>query len=260
MPVSTNPLWPAFLSVLLTVTILLATVASAVFLGRRRLARAEAEFTTRLVRVEDAERERIAAEVHDDFGGHITVIHEILAAFDRGLPDPRPDTAPLGRSLRELQHLHENVRNLAHRLHPTRVDKAGLAHAMRELADQLALETGAAIHLEGLDQKLPGRDAGWALYRVAQEAVRNAVRHGGASVVRVAFGHHQGLLELAVTDNGRGFDVDRVQSSLEGGIGLRLMRERARAVGGVLHIESRAGAGTTIRCRLPDAHLESPDA
>lgn len=220
-------------------------------MGQRRLARAESRFTSELVRAQDVEREQVSAEVHDDFGNNLTIVANNLTRLQQLIAPLEVDPAPLRGAIAEVNNVAEGIRNLAHRLHPTRVDKAGLMAALRELVDQLTVETQLTIHLEGLEEPLPRAPAGWALYRIAQEATRNAANHGQATEVRLTLRRLDGALELEIQDNGEGFDVEHAQTATDGGIGLRLMRERAAVVGGTLHIASRPGMGTTVRCRLP---------
>lgn len=251
MPSTSNPLWPAFLTVILTVAILLSAVVATMVMGRRRLARAESRFTSELVRAQDVERERVSAEVHDDFGNNLTLVANNLTRLQQLLTPLEVDPAPLRGAIAEVNHVAEGIRNLAHRLHPTRVDKAGLMVALRELVDLLSVETELTIHLQGLEEPLPRAPAGWALYRIVQEATRNAATHGQATEVHVTLRRLEGALELEVQDDGQGFDVEHAQTATDGGIGLRLMRERAAVVGGTLHVTSRVGSGTTIRCQVP---------
>lgn len=220
-------------------------------MGRRRLARAETRFTSELVRAQDVEREQVSAEVHDDFGNNLTIVANNLTSLQQLLAPIDVDPAPLRGAIAEVNHVAEGVRNLAHRLHPTRVDKAGLMPALRELVDLLTLETQLTIHLEGLEEPLPRAPTGWALYRIAQEATRNAARHGQATEVRITLRRLEDALELEVQDDGQGFDVEEARTATDGGIGLRLMRERAAVVGGTLQVTSHPGSGTTIRCQVP---------
>ncbi len=229
-------------------------------LARRRLARAHARFIAELVRVQDEERAGIAGEVHDDFGGHLTLLGDTLATYQAALVPLGVDISPLREAREELRHLGEGIRNLAHRLHPNRVDKAGLPLAIRELVGELQDECRLNATVSGLETPLPEGPAGWALYRIIQEAVRNAARHGGATAVHLDFRHQDGAIEMEVRDNGHGFDVQAAETTPDAGIGLRLMRERAGVVGGTLQVDSRPGSGTTVRCRMPFAALGPADA
>lgn len=220
-------------------------------MGRRRLARAESRFTSELVRAQDVERERVSAEVHDDFGNNLTIVGDNLTRLQAQIAPLEVDPAPLRGAIAEVNSIAEGIRNLAHRLHPTRVDKAGLMAALRELVDQLSAECHLDIHLDGLEEPLPRAPTGWALYRIAQEATRNAASHGQATEVHITLRRLEGALELEVQDNGQGFDIEQARTATAGGIGLRLMRERAAVVGGTLQITSRPGRGTTIRCQVP---------
>jgi signal transduction histidine kinase len=95
------------------------------------------------------------------------------------------------------------------------------------------------------------RDAELALYRIAQEALSNAVRHSGASEVRLAIGRAGDEVRLTVTDDGTGFDPEALGEARERGLGLFGMHERAAYVGGAVVVRSRPGAGTTVRARVP---------
>jgi signal transduction histidine kinase len=260
VPVTPAQLWPAFVAAILTITILLTAVGAAMILGRRRLARAHARFTAELVRVQDEERAGIAGEVHDDFGGHLALLGDALAAYQATLAPLGIDTTSLREAREEVRHLGEGIRNLAHRLHPNRVDKAGLPVAIRDLASELRDECRLSVTVSGLQPPLPEGPAGWALYRIFQESARNAARHGAATAVQLDFRHLDGAIEMEVRDDGHGFDVHAAETTPDAGIGLRLMRERAGVVGGTLQVESRPGSGTTIRCRIPFVALGPADA
>lgn len=236
-------LWTFFIVVVLTVTILLVAVGAAMFIGHRRLVEAHADFTRRLVQVQDQERARIAAEVHDDLGTHVSLIRTSLAEQD--------PAAALQGAADELGDLAARIRGLAHRLHPSRVDQVGLDAALARLAEDLQDELRLTVHLDSPGEPLVRGPAGFALYRIIQEALRNGARHGGASEAWVTLRRSGESVEAEVRDAGSGFDPERARTQRGGGIGLALMRERAGVVGGTVTVTSRPGAGTVVLARVP---------
>lgn len=236
-------LWTFFIVVVLTVTILLVAVGAAMSIGHRRLVEAQADFTRRLVRVQDEERARIAAEVHDDLGTQVSLIR--TAVTGEGVVPGLPGVGD------ELTDLATRIRGLAHRLHPSRVDQVGLQAALARLADDLNVEHDLTVHLSCPEGPLAQGPAGYALYRILQEALRNAARHGGAREAWVTLRRTAASVEAEVRDEGAGFDPARVRARRGGGIGLELMRERAGVVGGSVTVTSRPGGGTLVQARVP---------
>jgi len=149
----------------------------------------------------------------------------------------------------------EEVRRIARRLRPEALDDLGLRAALaghvRELERQGAVE--AAFEVDGMLGEMPP-DVQLVVYRVAQEALSNAVRHSDAEHVDVRLGREGDEVTLAVSDDGRGFVFDRVGT----GLGIGGMRERALLVGGDLQVESRPGAGTSVRLRVPIGNGDDP--
>lgn len=245
----TSALWNFFVVVVLTVIILLVAVGAAVVIGHRRLSEAHSEFTRRLVAVQDEERARVSAEVHDDIGVQAAMIRSTLLEHASALPDGR---TPLLGAADELHDLVQRTRKLAHRLHPTRVDQMGLRPALTRLAEDLMQELGLTMHLDAPDTLLVDNRTAYALFRISQEALRNAARHGGAREGWVVLRQGPQAVDLEVRDTGRGFDPSRRSP----GLGLQLMRERAAIVGGSVRITSRPGAGTIVRARIPGPPAE----
>ncbi|MEI7808999.1 MAG: ATP-binding protein, partial [Verrucomicrobiota bacterium] len=140
----------------------------------------------------------------------------------------------------------QQVRNLSRGLHPVSLDSHGLMHGLRELARQCLALLGVPCAFECvapvlvLDQR-----AALNLYRIAQEAVRNAAVHGAPQHIRVGLAEAAGHLRLTITDDGRGLPPDITTSS---GLGLEIMRYRAASIGATCDIQSQPGAGVTILC------------
>jgi two-component system, NarL family, sensor histidine kinase UhpB len=198
------------------------------------------------LRAQEEERARVARDLHDEVNQSLTgVLLRLEAAREAAPPELEGQLAETkalaNRAMRELL-------SVARQLRPTALDDLGLAAATAGQVEQLSGgDVEAAFAAEGDFSDL-GDDAQLVVYRVAQEALSNAVRHSGAERVSVALRRLEDRgVELEVADDGRGFAFDES----EGGLGIAGMRERALLVGGELTIESRPGEGTTVRLSVP---------
>ena len=145
----------------------------------------------------------------------------------------------------------EEIRMLAHAMHPRVLDDLGLVAAVRRLArdtagDQTIIDVLAR---EGVDQDIPPAPAS-VLYRVAQEAIRNASRHASATHIEVRLSADTDSARLEITDDGIGFEPETVAPQ-HTGMGLFTMRERVALIEGELHVTSRVGGGTTVLATVP---------
>jgi two-component system, NarL family, sensor histidine kinase UhpB len=202
------------------------------------------------LRAQEQERTRVARDLHDEVNQSLTgLLLRLEAAREAAPPELEAELAETkalaNQAMRELL-------SLARQLRPTALDDLGLAAAVAGQVEQLARgEIAAEFEAEG-DFSGLGDDAQLVVYRVAQEALSNAARHGDASRIEVRLRRIEaGGVELSVADDGRGFAFDEA----EGGLGIAGMRERALLIGAELTIESRPGHGTTVRLRVPG---ESP--
>ena len=242
------------LTIVATVTVIvLQSVLIAALLWQRLLRRrAEGEARSlggRLITAHEDERRRLARELHDDFTQRLAAL-AIQTARLEGSPGDAAGRQAARAVHDHLVELSEDVHALSYRLHPTVIEDIGLAEALRAECDRVARNESIRIDFDAgtVPAKLP-TDAAVGLFRVAQEALRNVVRHAKAGGVRVALHGGDGHLVLAVRDDGAGFDP----ASREHGahLGLASMRERMRLLGGTLDIESAPGRGTTITAWLP---------
>jgi two-component system sensor histidine kinase UhpB len=195
---------------------------------------------------QEEERARIARDLHDEVNQSLTgLLLRLEAARAAAPPELEPELAETkglaNQAMRELL-------SLARQLRPTALDDLGLAAAIAGQMEQIGRsEIEADFKAEGQLNNLDG-DAQLVVYRVAQEALSNAVRHSDAGQVSVALlRRDDGGVVLDVTDDGRGFAFD----DSEGGLGIAGMRERALLIGGELTIESRPGHGTTVHLTVP---------
>ncbi len=201
----------------------------------------------RLIRTQEAERLRIARELHDDLNQSLALLAIELEQLSRQPPRRREVAERLRALAAHTKQLSSDVHRLSHELHPRRLEHLGLAAALRILAHEQAKQGMRVAFAErDLPPHLP-RDAALCLSRIAQESLRNALTHSGTREAAIELLGNAGGIRLRVFDRGAGFDPAR---SL-GGLGLVSMRERARLAGGELSIDSRPGHGTCIEAWIP---------
>ena len=201
----------------------------------------------RLLGEQEAERARIARELHDDINQQLTLLALELDRI-RARELPLDSARRLSHALQTTHDVATSVRELSHRLHPSKLQLIGLVAGLDTLRRDLS-----PPHLpiafshrdvpEHVDQEIA-----LCVFRVAQEALGNAVKHSQASHVRVELRGGPAGLGLRINDDGKGFDIERVPN---GGLGLTSMRERVEAVGGVLEIRTAAGSGTHLKITVP---------
>ena len=205
----------------------------------------------RLIEAHEAERTRIAGELHDDIGQRMAVLTMDLDALGQALPLPTDEARARVRALgdRTLQ-LAKDIQALSHRLHPSKLDYLGVASASASFCREVSRQQNVDIAFshDGIPDGVPNHVA-LSLFRVLQEAVTNAVRHAGVRQVAVTLRGSRDDIRLEIVDTGVGFDRDAVLSGRA--LGLVGMQERVRLVNGDLVIESRPDAGTSIRARVP---------
>jgi len=197
------------------------------------------------------EAKRIAHALHDQAASIVASASLELDMAVQELPAEAQTRLAGVRQL--LDETGEQLRHLSHELRPTILDDLGIKPALEFLAQGVAQRTGLQVELRGAVRERFPAPIETAVYRITQEALNNAFLHGGESLnVLITLRRHQNDLHCVITDDGLGFDVDRVLAERGNrGLGLLGMRERASAVGGVCEIRSRPGAGTTIEIVVP---------
>jgi signal transduction histidine kinase len=198
---------------------------------------------------EEAERSRIARELHDETGSALSAILLGLTGIDRAATIGEAGEA--AAALREtVKGTLENVARLAFELRPTTLDEFGLGPALKDLCSGLEERGGPKIEL-GVDlattDRLPAK-VETALFRITQEALTNVVKHAGAKTVHITFARHERSAVLTVEDDGRGFSPPQVPDDRRGLAG---MRERTASLNGALDIRSKPGAGTRLTVAIP---------
>lgn len=215
------------------------------------LSNLRAELLDQIVTTQEAERQRIARELHDETGGALTAMLLRLKALE----DQTAGETEMGGSLRELRgalaEVMAGVRRIALELRPVSIEELGLTRALQKMARDYSEKFKLQIHLatRGLpEESLPAK-VEFAIYRIAQEALNNIIKHAQATEVSILLEKRGNILRLIVEDNGRGFDP--AGPGCKKGLGLFSMRERANLLGGNLIIESEMSRGTTIYADIP---------
>jgi signal transduction histidine kinase len=200
----------------------------------------------------EEEIKRIAYAVHDEAGQLLVAVHLALAEVSRELPAAQQDS--LGRIEQLLNQVETQLRRYSHELRPTVLDDLGWIPAIRFLAEGVSKRTNVPIQIKTtFTGRLPGA-VEIALYRLVQEALTNATKHGKASRVSIQVSRTGPALCCSIQDDGTGFDVRAVESERgRRGLGLIGMRERLSAIGGTFSIDSAPGHGTKLSIRVPMA-------
>jgi signal transduction histidine kinase len=217
----------------------------------RRSSERNQDLAGRLITAQEAERSRIARDLHDDVSQQLAGVAIMLSGLKRSLR--RPDARRVNEALATLQErttsLADALRHLSHGLHPGLLQHAGLVAALKqhcaeaEEHHRLTVTFKATDMLDGIDA-----DTALCLYRVAQEALSNVIRHAHARTAIVELKRTTGDVALEITDDGIGFVVADGGAT---GLGLRSMEERVRLSRGTIRVDSRPGHGTTLLVRMP---------
>ncbi|WP_187369461.1 HAMP domain-containing sensor histidine kinase [Baekduia soli] len=211
-----------------------------------RLETERRESSMRALSEREGERRRVAAELHDQIGQTLTALG---LHVDRLLAGTPPEMRDEVREVRDgVLASVEDVRRLARELRPEALDTLGLVPALTNLSERMTRRTGIQIR-RTLDRDLPvvGEDAEVVIYRIAQESLTNAVRHGRPETIEMTLRAEADQVVLGVVDDGCGFVANGPSES-----GIRSMRERALSIGAELRVEPRgAGSGTRVVLEVP---------
>ncbi|HKD08977.1 MAG TPA: ATP-binding protein [Bryobacteraceae bacterium] len=244
--------WEILISILIGLAEGALILALLVQRSRRRRAEHEVrDLAGKLIVAQEEERKRIARELHDDLSQQLAAVGLSVSSIRRDMASSLPKEY---RKFEELQYrltsLHDDIHRLSHNLHPALIETVGLSAALRQYAHNRTELTGVVVDVKiNLASETVPHDAALCLYRVAQESLRNVVKHSGARRAEISLNEFDDALELTVRDWGEGFDSQG--KTPNGGLGLTSMKERVRLAGGVLDIESAPREGTRIRARLP---------
>ncbi len=236
--------------VTLAAAILIFAFAASLIIQQRRLVRATRSFGGRLLSAQEDERRWVARELHDDIIQRVAMLgHEVEEISSRNGTSAAEFAKRAGGLRAELNDLAEEIRRLAHRMHPTTLEHLGLTAALEQLATE--------FRTQGLDVRVRGAlpdgqlspDAATCLFRVAQEGLRNVLKHAGTRTAMVRLGTEADGALLEVADGGAGFD--RGSSAAQTGLGITSISERVRLLHGRLTIRTRPGQGTSVTAWIP---------
>ncbi len=207
----------------------------------------------RLITAQEDERRRIARELHDDLAQRLAVLEWQLADSRQQVrSDPALVEERLDRLIALAGGISAEVRQISHRLHPAILEDLGLVPALRSLCQEFEGAYGMAVHLTSPAPFSPRMPLPMvtALYRISQEGLHNAAKHGRNACVVIELSTTAHEVRLSIRDSGPGFDPKAMRAKGEG-LGLMSMQERARLVGGTLEVRSSPGTGTEIVVAVP---------
>ena len=201
-----------------------------------------------ILEISEREQCRLGQDLHDGLGQElagIALLGELHAKQLQAEFHPSADSA--ANHVTYVRTAIENVRRLARGLYPIELDRYGLLAALKDLAAQTSHRTGLRCELrQSGDVPLLEKSVEIHIYRIVQECISNAIKHGKPRHISIEYGVDNGMRIFSVTDDGVGFDNSAVHS----GMGLHLMNYRARVIGAVIDVETPAGGGCRIICRL----------
>ncbi len=205
------------------------------------------QFSGRLINAQEDERRKIGRDLHDDLGQRMALLSIQL---DR-LACDHPELADaVTESQSAVRDVSARIQRISYDLHPSRLSKLGLVRTLdalcRDLSDQPD-EFDVSYAASRVPERIPD-DVSLCIYRVAQEALRNALHHSGAGGAVVSLDGLPGRVRLMVRDEGRGIQLPQTNT---GGLGLISMRERVRLIGGTFSIRSAPGQGTQVTAEVP---------
>ena len=205
--------------------------------------------TRRLVEAEEAERRRIARELHDRVGQNLSALN-INLDLALGAAGASPLRRRIEDSVSLVDATLQSIESVMAELRPPLLDEYGLGAALGWYAEEFSRRTGIAVALrDGKDAAAGLRpEAAVALFRIAQEALNNVAKHAGARQVRIELAGDAEEIVMRVVDDGAGFDPAAAARGKRWG--MKTMRERAEAAGGRLEVDSAPGAGTTVRASV----------
>ena len=209
----------------------------------------------RLLNAQEAERARIAHELHDDISQQLSLLAIYLDMLRSQADGPAREL--IDEAVASAENIVASVHDLSRRLHPYKLRLIGLVAALQDLHNAVA-QAGIAITFthENVPADLP-QDLTLCLFRIAQEALQNALKHSHARSVTMRLIGEPTELVLSIVDDGVGFDVDAAWGN---GLGLVGIRERLDSIGGKFEILSKQGAGTSLIVRVARTVIEDTKA
>jgi signal transduction histidine kinase len=209
----------------------------------------------RSIAAQEDERSRLAREIHDDLGQKIALLSMELCQFGQKVIDQEPLRRACQNLQDQVKEISTDINRLAYKLHPSILDNVGLLAAMKNLCLEITASGKLSVEFyhQGSFAELP-KDVTLCVFRIAQEALRNCMKHSEADSAEAVLINTGKEVRLSVLDEGRGFDTDR--KTVGQGLGFASMAERLRIVGGKMKINSRPSHGTRIEVSIPLSGLQ----
>jgi PAS domain S-box-containing protein len=215
----------------------------------------------RLIAAQEEERKHIARELHDDLNQRVALISIELEQVGQNLPSSTMVAEQVRGIQKKIEEISTDIHRMSYQLHPSKLDHLGLVPALNSFCRELSESRGMPINFrnEGIPTDLP-KNIELCIFRVAQEALQNAVKYSGASQVKVVLKKYANGIKLVASDNGGGFDANSAKFTK--GLGFISMKERLRLVNGKLQITSARSKGTRIEATVPleDRNRNDPKA
>jgi len=219
---------------------------------RRKLAEDELRHLgSRLIKAQEEERSRVGRDLHDDLSQRMAIFSMELEQLQRSIPGDREDlTSGVTSLVTRVQELASDIHRLAYQLHPFKLDALGLGAALKSLCEEISDHRDLKIKFQqkGFPAVVPS-DISLCIFRIAQEALHNIVKHSGAREAKLVLTKTPDAIRFRVLDRGSGFDIEAAK--IKKRLGLLSMRERLRLVGGEISIRSRRSVGTQIDVLIP---------
>jgi len=208
------------------------------------------DVAVRLISAQEEERKRVAREIHDDLGQKIALLALELGQLGQNVKEPEMLRHHCQNLQHQIEEISTDVHRLAYKLHPAKLDHVGLLPAIKGLCMEITDSGKLSVEFrhQGPFARLP-KEVTLCVFRIVQEALRNCMKHSGASVARVVLVNTGSEVRLSVTDEGSGFVMNR--RTMERGLGFTSVRERLRIVRGTMNINSSPSRGTRLEVSIP---------
>jgi PAS domain S-box-containing protein len=208
------------------------------------------ELSGRLISAHEDERSRLAREIHDDLGQKIAILSMGVWQLGQASNGSEPLRRRSEDLYRQIQEISADLGQLAYKLHPSMLNSVGLLASIKGLCQEITASGKLRVEFshEGALEKLP-EDITLCIFRIAQEALRNCMKHSEAESAEVELVNTGTEVRLSVSDQGRGFDMNGDTTGQ--GLGLTSIRERLRVVGGTMKIDSKPAHGARVEVSIP---------
>lgn len=211
------------------------------------------EFSRQTLAHLEAERKRIAGEIHDQLGQNILLVKSKLYFGKSSLTNAHDMEKLLDETSENLSDILQDARELSYQLHPHILEELGLTKALHSISRRASDASGIQFSVQGVSiDRFVSHDVALTLFRIVQECVNNIIKHSHATVASLSIQQKERTITVTIHDNGNGIQIEKRGSVLTpGGFGIKNMKERARLHGGEVIIESPPEGGTTINVHIP---------